>query len=130
MEDYYKWQRYVLVTNPINLLCFLIQLTRSSGVTLTTSFMFVTIGIVPVLISTIAMLPRSRIPWPLPANYGKGKGDECKPKNWNRRMSGEFLWCSGQTCYFCKDLVPAIFWLSQSHRHQLERTTDTIDCKI
>jgi len=50
--------------------------------------MFVTIGIVPVLISTIAMLPRSRIPWPLPANYGTGKGD-ATTKIWNRRISGE-----------------------------------------
>lgn len=32
--------------------------------------MFLTIAIVPILVSTIAFLPKSRIPWPLPATYG------------------------------------------------------------
>lgn len=62
--------------------------------TLQTSFMFTTIGIVPVLISTIAMLPKSRIPWPLPAEYGTNRrvnhteDKHAKAKAWQRRSSG------------------------------------------
>ncbi|KAL4223527.1 hypothetical protein ACF0H5_016998 [Mactra antiquata] len=68
---------------------FFMKLTKESGVSLQTSFMFTTIGIVPVLISTIAMLPKSRIPWPLPAEYGKGRGANSadKSKALQRRMS-------------------------------------------
>ncbi|XP_045171505.2 equilibrative nucleobase transporter 1-like isoform X1 [Mercenaria mercenaria] len=72
---------------------FFMKLTKATGVTLQTSFMFTTIGIVPVLISTIAMLPRSRIPWPLPAEYGKSRrmnhaeDKYAKAKAWQRRIS-------------------------------------------
>ncbi|KAK3084936.1 hypothetical protein FSP39_021657 [Pinctada imbricata] len=45
--------------------------THDIGVGKQTSFMFLTIAIVPILVSTIAFLPKSRIPWPLPAFYGK-----------------------------------------------------------
>ncbi|XP_052802867.1 equilibrative nucleobase transporter 1-like [Mya arenaria] len=69
------------------LVILFMKLTRETDVTLQTSFMFISIGFVPVLISTIAMLPRSRIPWPLPANYGKSKGMESDPKAWRRRIS-------------------------------------------
>ncbi|XP_048733549.2 equilibrative nucleobase transporter 1-like [Ostrea edulis] len=44
--------------------------TNDLGVGTQTSFMFLTIAIVPILVSTIAFLPKSRIPWPLPATYG------------------------------------------------------------
>ena len=35
--------------------------------------MFLTVGIVPVIVGTIAFLPKSRIPWPLPENYSEGR---------------------------------------------------------
>lgn len=47
-----------------------LQATNDLGVGTQTSFMFLTIAIVPILVSTIAFLPKSRIPWPLPATYG------------------------------------------------------------
>lgn len=38
-----------------------------------TSFMFMTMGVVPILVSTIAFLPKTKVPWPLPADYGDGR---------------------------------------------------------
>ena len=41
------------------------------------------------------MLPRSRIPWPLPAEYGKNRrvnhaeDKQAKTKAWQRRISGK-----------------------------------------
>ncbi|XP_064648415.1 equilibrative nucleobase transporter 1-like isoform X2 [Lineus longissimus] len=35
------------------------------------SFMFITVSIIPFLIGTIALLPKGRIPWPLPEDYGR-----------------------------------------------------------
>ena len=35
--------------------------------------MFLTVGIVPIIVGTIAFLPKSRIPWPLPENYNEGR---------------------------------------------------------
>ncbi|KAK6191320.1 hypothetical protein SNE40_003042 [Patella caerulea] len=75
------------------LVAFLMQLSHYIGVNVQTSFMFLTIGIVPLLVSTIAFLPKSRIPWPLPADYGKRRNqslDETmlrKQRAWQRRMS-------------------------------------------
>lgn len=109
------------------------QLTRTSGVTLRTSFMIICIGIVPVLISTIAMLPRSRIPWPLPANYGENKGAEAidsHSKTWNRRISGRFLLSVGWTriscCLFCFvfyyfSLLSYFYYVYVIFRHQARK---------
>ena len=61
---------------------------------LQTSFMFLAVGMVPVLISTIALLPRSRIPWPLPLDYGEStysnnmKEDKYSSHDWKRQISG------------------------------------------
>ena len=60
---------HTFVLNSI-LLVFRHQATNDLGVGTQTSFMFLTIAIVPILVSTIAFLPKSRIPWPLPATYG------------------------------------------------------------
>ncbi|KAH3888347.1 hypothetical protein DPMN_012380 [Dreissena polymorpha] len=71
----------------------LMKLTREADVSLHTSFMLISVGFVPILISTIVMLPRSRIPWPLPVGYGKNRGTELqgtqsvKGKGWKRRIS-------------------------------------------
>ncbi|KAH9525235.1 hypothetical protein Btru_000767, partial [Bulinus truncatus] len=69
------------------------SLSHFVGVNVQTSFMFLTIGIVPMLVSTVAFLPKTRIPWPLPADYGKRRNqslDETlirKQRAWQRRMS-------------------------------------------
>ncbi|XP_062590493.1 equilibrative nucleobase transporter 1-like isoform X1 [Saccostrea cucullata] len=58
--------------------------TNDLGVGTQTSFMFLTIAIVPILVSTIAFLPKSRIPWPLPVTYGTNRvlnGGCVKSKN-------------------------------------------------
>ncbi|KAJ8312384.1 hypothetical protein KUTeg_009757 [Tegillarca granosa] len=53
-----------------SLVLHLVKLTQYD-LEIQTSFMFLTIGVIPILVSTIAFLPKSRIPWPLPASYGK-----------------------------------------------------------
>jgi hypothetical protein len=50
-----------------------IVLTFQSMNDLQTSFMFMTMGVVPILVSTIAFLPKTKVPWPLPADYGDGR---------------------------------------------------------
>ncbi|XP_033747020.1 solute carrier family 43 member 3-like [Pecten maximus] len=60
--------------------------THSSHMETQTSFMFLTIGVVPILVSTIAFLPKSRIPWPLPAGYGK-QGEAWKDSSGSRRTT-------------------------------------------
>ena len=70
------------------------QLTHQQGVDIATSFMFLAIGIVPLLVSTVAFLPKSKVPWPLPSNYGERR--QCsldentlrKQRAWQRRLSG------------------------------------------
>ncbi|XP_067671820.1 equilibrative nucleobase transporter 1-like [Haliotis asinina] len=75
------------------LITFLMKLSHFIGVNVQTSFMFLTIGIVPMLVSTIAFLPKTKIPWPLPLDYGKRRNqslDETmlrKQRAWQRRMS-------------------------------------------
>ncbi|XP_048251805.1 equilibrative nucleobase transporter 1-like [Haliotis rufescens] len=75
------------------LITFLMKLSHFIGVNIQTSFMFLTIGIVPMLVSTIAFLPKTKIPWPLPLDYGKRRNqslDETmlrKQRAWQRRMS-------------------------------------------
>jgi hypothetical protein len=75
----------------------MLQLSREQGVDVQTSFMFLTIGLVPMLITTVAFLPKTRVPWPLPANYGRRRAhslDEStlrKERGWQRRLSGNFL---------------------------------------
>ncbi|XP_041349430.1 solute carrier family 43 member 3-like [Gigantopelta aegis] len=72
---------------------FLMQSSHHVGVNIQTSFMFLTIGIVPILVSTVAFLPKTRIPWPLPLDYQKRRNqslDESllrKQRAWQRRMS-------------------------------------------
>ncbi|XP_035827177.1 solute carrier family 43 member 3-like [Aplysia californica] len=79
------------------LITFLMQLSHFKGVNVQTSFMFLTIGIVPLLVSTIAFLPKTCVPWPLPDDYGKRRNqslDEAmlrKQRTWQRRMSGKDL---------------------------------------
>ncbi|KAK7499057.1 hypothetical protein BaRGS_00009604, partial [Batillaria attramentaria] len=68
-------------------------LSHSQGVNVQTSFMFLTIGLVPMLVSTVAFLPKTRVPWPLPANYGKRRNQSLdenmlrKQRAWQRRLS-------------------------------------------
>ena len=70
------------------------QLSHDQGVDVQTSFMFLTIGLVPMLVSTVAFLPKTRVPWPLPANYGKRRNQSLdenllrKQRAWQRRLSG------------------------------------------
>ena len=70
------------------------QLSHEQGVDVQTSFMFLTIGLVPMLVSTVAFLPKTRVPWPLPANYGKRRNQSLdenllrKQRAWQRRLSG------------------------------------------
>lgn len=60
-----------------------------------TSFMFLTIGLVPMLVSTVAFLPKTRVPWPLPVDYGKRRHQSLdenllrKQRAWQRRLSGK-----------------------------------------
>ncbi|XP_060557244.1 equilibrative nucleobase transporter 1-like isoform X2 [Ruditapes philippinarum] len=72
---------------------FFMKLTKATGVSLQTSFMFTTIGIVPVLISTIAMLPRSRIPWPLPAEYVGTKKKHDLSEFWGIIKTKLYIFC-------------------------------------
>ncbi|KAI0216844.1 Solute carrier family 43 member 3 [Lamellibrachia satsuma] len=65
------------------LLCFLgvhqasayvivvIKVSADAGLNIQTSFMFLTVSIVPLLVNTIAFLPRSRLPWPMPSEYSE-----------------------------------------------------------
>ncbi|KAL5016067.1 hypothetical protein ScPMuIL_005656 [Solemya velum] len=69
------------------------KFTHYEGINMQTSFMFLTIGVVPILVSTIAFLPKSRIPWPLPADYGKShftptnRATLKMQRAWQRRIS-------------------------------------------
>ena len=67
---YCKEILYLHTTVLFSIFLVLRQATNDLGVGTQTSFMFLTIAIVPILVSTIAFLPKSRIPWPLPATYG------------------------------------------------------------
>ncbi|XP_059144273.1 equilibrative nucleobase transporter 1-like [Physella acuta] len=84
---------YVGAAYSNGIITWLMQLFHTIGVDVQTSFMFLTIGIVPMLVSTVAFLPKTRIPWPLPADYGKRRNqslDEAmlrKQRAWQRRMS-------------------------------------------
>ena len=49
--------------------CCCFQGSATSGLNIQSSFMFLTVSIVPLLIGTIAFLPKTRIPWPLPEHY-------------------------------------------------------------
>ncbi|PVD31705.1 hypothetical protein C0Q70_07123 [Pomacea canaliculata] len=55
--------------------------------------MFLTIGLVPMLVSTVAFLPKTRVPWPLPVDYGKRRHQSLdenllrKQRAWQRRLS-------------------------------------------
>ncbi|KAL3858362.1 hypothetical protein ACJMK2_012955 [Sinanodonta woodiana] len=79
-------------TGSITLLCM--EMTNYAGIIdFQTSFMFITVGVVPILVSSIAFLPKSRVPWPLPADYGKNryrgmeKDYHSQPNAWQRRIS-------------------------------------------
>ena len=53
---------------PINLAMiytYLFQLSGESGVPLQFSFLFYTVGIIPLLVATLALLPKTRLPWPI-----------------------------------------------------------------
>ncbi|CAG5120757.1 unnamed protein product, partial [Candidula unifasciata] len=84
---------YVGAAYSNGVIALLMQLSHFNGVDIQTSFMFLTIGIVPMLVSTVAFLPKTRIPWPLPADYGKRRNqslDEAmlrKQRAWQRRLS-------------------------------------------
>ncbi|CAL1543572.1 unnamed protein product [Lymnaea stagnalis] len=84
---------YVGAAYSNGVITWLMMLSHFKGVDIQTSFMFLTIGIVPILVSTVAFLPKTRIPWPLPADYGKRRNqslDEAmlrKQRAWQRRMS-------------------------------------------
>ncbi|GFS13453.1 solute carrier family 43 member 3 [Elysia marginata] len=86
---------YVGAAYSDGIITLLMQLSHFDGVNLQTSFMFLTIGIVPLLVSTVAFLPKTRIPWPLPADYGKRRNKSLdedilrKQRAWQRRMSEE-----------------------------------------
>ncbi|GFO08638.1 solute carrier family 43 member 3 [Plakobranchus ocellatus] len=86
---------YVGAAYSNGIITLLMQLSHFDGVNLQTSFMFLTIGIVPLLVSTVAFLPKTRIPWPLPADYGKRRNKSLdedmlrKQRAWQRRMSEE-----------------------------------------
>ena len=80
-------------------------MSKQRGVSLQTSFMFMAVGIVPILVSTIALLPKSRIPWPLPADYGQGRhsgySKDDTSRDWHRRMSSFVLAMLSHTHYYC-----------------------------
>ena len=48
---------------------YLLQSSAEAGLNIQSSYMFMTIGLVPMLIGTIAFLPKRRVPWPVPNNY-------------------------------------------------------------
>ena len=85
---------YVHACTCMSLCVSVFQLSHDQGVYVQTSFMFLTSGLVPMLVSTVAFLPKTRVPWPLPANYGKRRNqslDETllrKQRAWQRRLSG------------------------------------------
>ena len=85
---------YVHACTCMSLSVSVFQLSHDQGVYVQTSFMFLTSGLVPMLVSTVAFLPKTRVPWPLPANYGKRRNqslDETllrKQRAWQRRLSG------------------------------------------
>ncbi|XP_025088945.1 solute carrier family 43 member 3-like isoform X2 [Pomacea canaliculata] len=76
-----------------SVIAYLMQLSHSEGVNVQTSFMFLTIGLVPMLVSTVAFLPKTRVPWPLPVDYGKRRHQSLdenllrKQRAWQRRLS-------------------------------------------
>ncbi|KAK6967518.1 solute carrier family 43 member 3 [Biomphalaria glabrata] len=84
---------YVGAAYSNGLITWMMKLSHFSGVNVQTSFMFLTIGIVPMLVSTVAFLPKTHIPWPLPADYGKRRNQSLdenlirKQRAWQRRMS-------------------------------------------
>ncbi|XP_064612402.1 equilibrative nucleobase transporter 1-like [Liolophura sinensis] len=86
---------YVGAHDSSAIIVLFMKLSHIGNINVQTSFMFLTISIVPLLVSTIAFLPKIRIPWPLPANYGKKRGvqvDELVLRQqqmaWQRKMSG------------------------------------------
>ncbi|KAI8782416.1 solute carrier family 43 member 3 [Biomphalaria glabrata] len=84
---------YVGAAYSNGVITWMMKLSHFSGVNVQTSFMFLTIGIVPMLVSTVAFLPKTHIPWPLPADYGKRRNQSLdenlirKQRAWQRRMS-------------------------------------------
>ncbi len=74
---------------------FFFKESSTAGLNIQTSFMFFTVGIVPVIVGTIAFLPKSRIPWPLPENYSENRDSLSyyvqKHSFCNRTRQGEFF---------------------------------------
>ncbi|XP_063397408.1 equilibrative nucleobase transporter 1-like [Mytilus trossulus] len=64
-----------------------------------TSFMFMTMGVVPILVSTIAFLPKTKVPWPLPADYGDGRSVAGGSSTRHRQSASE----DGRKC--CLNLI-------------------------
>ncbi|KAK7088690.1 hypothetical protein V1264_022582 [Littorina saxatilis] len=118
---------------------YMMQLSQTLGVDRQSSFMFLTIGLVPMLVSTVAFLPKTRIPWPLPAHYGKRRNQSLdenllrKQRAWQRRLSEagvvklrrptpEF-WPRGSSQLF----VGIVLWYGVQSLHSAQAETLVVD---
>ncbi|KAL8575811.1 hypothetical protein ACOMHN_014816 [Nucella lapillus] len=118
---------------------YMMQLSHEQGVHVQTSFMFLTIGLVPMLVSTVAFLPKTRVPWPLPNNYGQRRQQSLdenllrKQRAWQRRLSEagvvklrrqvpEFWPKGGQQL-----LVGAVVWHGVHSLHTAQAETLLVD---